>query len=266
MYHKSELFCTVNTKEFSYLYSLLYLKYNKGMKIEKINETQIRCTLYREDLEKRHMKLSELAYGTENARVLFSEMMKFAYTKYGFSADDAPLMIEAIPVSEDSVILNITKVEYPEELDTRFSRFSEYDEEEYEDIPFLDENSDPSEISFGTANAAEIIDAAKDTPSGDIPKITRIFSFKKMDDIIAFSRILSGFFVGENSLYKSDRQDIYYLVMKNGSNTPAAFNKICNIATEYGSLVPLESVSEEFFSEHYKTIAEGNALETLAAL
>ena len=35
------------------------------MKIEKINENQIRCTLTRADLEDRHLKISELAYGTE---------------------------------------------------------------------------------------------------------------------------------------------------------------------------------------------------------
>ncbi len=35
-------------------------------------------------------------------------------------------MIEAIPVNTESIILIITKVEDPEELDTRFSKFSPY--------------------------------------------------------------------------------------------------------------------------------------------
>ena len=33
-------------------------------------------------------------------------------------------MIEAIPITADSIVLIITKVEDPEELDTRFSRFT----------------------------------------------------------------------------------------------------------------------------------------------
>ncbi|MBO1680892.1 adaptor protein MecA, partial [Bittarella massiliensis (ex Durand et al. 2017)] len=45
------------------------------MKIEKINENQIRCTLTRADLEDRHLKISELAYGTEKAKSLFHDMM-----------------------------------------------------------------------------------------------------------------------------------------------------------------------------------------------
>ena len=35
-------------------------------------------------------------------------------------------MIEAIPVSAESIILIITKVEDPEELDTRFSKFAPF--------------------------------------------------------------------------------------------------------------------------------------------
>ena len=48
------------------------------MKIEKLNENQIRCTLTHADLAARHLKLSELAYGTEKAKSLFRDMMQGA--------------------------------------------------------------------------------------------------------------------------------------------------------------------------------------------
>ena len=41
-----------------------------NMKIEKINDNQIRCTLTREDLENHQIRISELAYGTEKAKKL----------------------------------------------------------------------------------------------------------------------------------------------------------------------------------------------------
>ena len=94
------------------------------MKIEKLNDNQIRCTLTPADLEERQLKLSELAYGTEKAKSLFHDMMQQAAHEFGFEANDMPLMIEAIPTSPDSIVLIITKVEDPEELDTRFAKFS----------------------------------------------------------------------------------------------------------------------------------------------
>ena len=107
------------------------------MKIEKINDNQIKCTLNRSDLASRQIKLSELAYGTEKAKSLFRDMMQQASTEFGFEAEDIPLMIEAIPVSGDCIVLVITKVEDPEELDTRFSKFApsmdEIDADEGED-------------------------------------------------------------------------------------------------------------------------------------
>ena len=106
----------------------------KTMKIERINDNQIRCTLTGQDLADRHLKLSELAYGTDKAKRLFRDMMQQASCELGFEADDIPLMIEAIPLSGGSIILNVTKVEYPEELDTRFSNFTDYggDSQSYE--------------------------------------------------------------------------------------------------------------------------------------
>ena len=115
------------------------------MKIEKISDNQIRCTLNKQDLTDRELRLSELAYGTEKAKALFRDMIQQASYEFGFEADDIPLMIEAIPVSSECLVLIITKVEDPDELDTRFSRFSpdrdteDLDEENEDDISYADE-------------------------------------------------------------------------------------------------------------------------------
>ena len=94
------------------------------MKLERISENQIRCTLTRSDLAERELKISELAYGTEKAKALFREMMVQASDELGFEADNIPLIIEAVPVSNECIMLIVTKVEDPEELDTRFSKFT----------------------------------------------------------------------------------------------------------------------------------------------
>ena len=61
------------------------------MKIEKVNDHQIRCTLTREDLVSRELKISELAYGTSKAKDLFREMMQQAALEFDFDAEDIPL-------------------------------------------------------------------------------------------------------------------------------------------------------------------------------
>lgn len=97
------------------------------MHIEKINDNQIKCILSQRDLLARELDLSELAYGTEKARSLFHEMIEQAHDAFGFEAENTPLMVEAIPVSKESIVLIITRIDTPDELDTRFSRFSSMD-------------------------------------------------------------------------------------------------------------------------------------------
>ena len=125
------------------------------MKLEKLSDTQIRCTLSKEDLSQRQLHLSELAYGSEKAKELFRDMMQQASIELGFEADNIPLMIEAIPISNDCLVLVVTKVEDPDELDARFSRFSkinvddsfdedfsDIDDTDFEEMDFLDDEDD----------------------------------------------------------------------------------------------------------------------------
>lgn len=146
------------------------------MKIERLSENQIRCTLNKADLTEKQLKISELAYGTPKAKELFKDMMQQASVELGFEADDTPLMIEAIPVSPDCLILIVTKVEDPEELDTRFSRFSktsEYDiddDDEYMDDDDIDDDlddNDESRDNNGTIARLEI------SGSGSVPQGVR---------------------------------------------------------------------------------------------
>ena len=197
------------------------------MKIEKVNENQIRCTLTREDLAERQIKLSELAYGTEKAKMLFRDMMQQAAYEFGFEADDIPLMIEAIPLSADTIILVITKVEYPEELDTRFSRFSDPDPEDlYEDAmsgsvqnaaaagaddilglfrKIQEEHKKAAKEPEGDTQTAESSEktAKEETPVNVLVDITKLFVFKNLDEVTRLAHILNGFYAGANDLYKS---------------------------------------------------------------
>ena len=134
---------------------LFFEKGSDFTKLEKLSDTQIRCTLSKEDLSQRQLHLSELAYGSEKAKELFRDMMQQASIELGFEADNIPLMIEAIPISNDCLVLVVTKVEDPDELDTRFSRFSkinmddsfdedfsDIDDTDFEEMDFLDDEDD----------------------------------------------------------------------------------------------------------------------------
>jgi len=248
------------------------------MKLERVNDHQIRCTLTRADLAARQLKLSELAYGSDKAKMLFRDMMQKATYELGFEAEDTPLMIEAVPVSADSIILIITKVEDPEELDTRFANFA----------PSVHENESSSGIegliqSLTGGEAENVLDLFKkfrqtsqsedNSQASEVVveetsgfELSKAFSFDKLDEVVKVAKLLSKFYNGSNSLYRSKKSGRLILVIYKSEHTPEDFNRICNIISEYGTAEKYTDTFTAYLDEHGEAIIKENALLTLSAI
>ena len=248
------------------------------MKIERINDNQIRCTLTSFDLSVRNINLVELAYGTEKARKLFREMIQKASNEVGFEAEDIPLMVEAIPLSSESIMLVITKIEDPEELDTRFAKFSPFTEENQNSLlsqlasEFLegaDHSLDYLEPDT-VEEAQDKADTAAQTEGGKKNAATvsssRIFRFDSLDRISEAARAVDGIYNGVNTLYKKPGLRQYYLIIKRLDCADLDFSRVCNILAEYAAKLPNESASEAYFKEHYETMIQDRALQNLAKI
>ena len=240
------------------------------MKIEKLNENQIRCTLTHADLAARHLKLSELAYGTEKAKSLFRDMMQQASFDFGFEAEaeNIPLMIEAIPSSADSIVLIITKVEDPEELDTRFSKFTpggESDAQSTEALEklvgaeeFMDLLNKVKEAAAGTKKSAE--------PSASVHFSIRLFAFGDLDGVIRAARLIAPLYNGANTLYKDESTGMFLLALAPSEHSTSDFNKICNMLSEYASPEKADASVLAFLEEHCAVIISADAVQKLSTL
>lgn len=243
------------------------------MKIEKINDNQIRCTLTRADLADRQLKLSELAYGSEKAKSLFHDMMQQAAHECGFEAEDIPLMIEAIPASADSIVLIITKVEDPEELDTRFSRFSpvggDWDSKRDGISPKLDGAEDLLNLLGKVKESISAVpgqEQATPDKADKKPSDLRLFSFGTMDSAIYASQLLSKMYHGSNTLYKDTDADMFILALTQSDHTSKDFNRICNMLSEYGSQENSSGATLAYLEEHCDVILAADAVQQLAQI
>lgn len=231
------------------------------MKIEKINDNQIRCTLTKEDLASRQLKLSELAYGTEKAKRLFREMMQQANFEFGFEAEDIPLMIEAIPMNAECIVLLITKVEDPEELDTRFARFSPSEND------YSDEDSD-EEFDLDDRDMMDLhplhSDQTDESSENDSARpALRIFTFRSLSEVMNAAAQVGKACTCINSLYKDPKNGSYLLVVERGELSPEDYNRICNTLSEYGS-IKRGAMNAGFLEEHFEVILADQALQNLA--
>lgn len=251
------------------------------MKIERINENQIRCTLTSFDLSVRDLNLGELAYGSEKAKKLFREMIHKASSEVGFDAEDIPLMVEAIPIAGESIMLIITKIEDPDELDTRFSKFSPAADEEDNGLSTLEgELLEGAESLLGLFTQGADVPAASEQ-SGGIPApeesleespqtswepAIRLFAFDSLEQVCEAARRVGQVFAGSNSLYKNPSNGRFYLIIKEPEPQSDPFKRFCNLMIEYGTWARASRALAAYLEEHYEVIIREHALMTLSKL
>lgn len=234
------------------------------MRIRKINDNQLRCILSKNDLEMRDIKIDELAYGSNKVRELFSDMMQQAYVDFGFVANNVPLIIEAIPVAKGDIILNISKVDDPDELDSRFSRFSPLR------APKKELNVNKGMPTFSTKsvlNKLNSLDENSPKKVADFPGsfyYTAYFSFENLQQIIAAAKLINSKFDGQSSLIKINNK--YILLLQKKDMDKGLFNDVCNIVADFGQQKMPSFHERLYYSNSGKILLQTDAIMQLASI
>ena len=211
------------------------------MKVEKISETQIKFVLNQSDLMNRDIRLSELAYGSEKTQQLFREMMEQAMAECNFNADNTPLMIEAVPLSSDSIMIIVTKV-----AESR-------DDEKH--INLLKHMREAKRQFQQRAQSTIRIERVTDS------QLT-IYSFSSLDEAASATSRLFGSFTGTNALYKSNER--FYLIIHNDNpDDKLSTASIELILNEYGQKHISTPLSAVYLEEHGEIIIQDDAVDIL---
>ena len=211
------------------------------MKVEKLNDHQVKVLMTREDLAVRNITLPEIAYGSEKGRELFAEVMAQAKEICDFDAtDEYPVIIEAIPMSKAELLIIISKIIVPNELQRKL-----------ESIGF----------NFISAHKCEKQIFKKQEPphktTGE--KKSAVFSFASLDDVMEVCVRVGKSVKIKSVLYKVESK--YYLMT--GFESAEAAKKYEKIFVEYGRRCSASPLSKVQIMERGELIAR-NVVENFA--
>lgn len=226
------------------------------MKIEKINTNQIKCFLSKGDLLSRQIKVSELAYGTEKAQELFRDMMDQANNEFGFEVKNAPLMIEAIPLSTESIMLIITKVDNPDDLENKFATLPGSKTRKFKKKGIVDEPFEDSE---------NLIPTKKSQKTNAISAFF-LYEFTTLDDVSAIAPKLLRFTIDNSTLYRNPENGKYYLALLSTSIERVTCKIIRGILSEYSEQIISRKNILNYYDEHYETIIKDKAIKVLVSI
>lgn len=220
------------------------------MKIEKISDTQIRVMLNHSELKNRDIQIGELAYGSTKAQALFRDMMLQAYEDFGFEAENVPLMIEAVPLSADSIMIIVTKIEDPSQIDEKLDAIGERPTHRTFKHPLEDRLVD---LDLMEASAEPSNSSSSDT------SLCFMYCFSSLDTVSAAGNHIAHLYFGETKLYKY--QDHYYMIFypNQASSTQQAI--LLSMLDEFGQRGATSMLNEAFLLEHGQPIIKTNALE-----
>jgi adapter protein MecA 1/2 len=230
------------------------------MKIEKISDAQIRVTLNNTDLQDRDIKLGELAYGSVKAQALFKDMMLKAYEDFGFETENIPLMIEAVPLSAESIMIVVTKVQDPseieEKLDTLGSRPTHKSFKEALTTNLLDFEEGIQYIEETSSQKTSV------EQNGKTIHLPLFYRFDNFEEVSSATKRIEPVYFGENSLYKYN--DKYFLVLYPNQKSKGDSTIVGSLLEEFGKMGKSSTLNESFLLEHGKLLIPSHAVEILS--
>lgn len=221
------------------------------MKAERINKNQIRFTLNADDLSQRNIRISELSYGSDKAKTLFHDMMTRAQQEFGFDFSAQPIMIEAVPLSQGSIMITVTKVHKPENGEPM--------------IPAITTPLSSVRREAGSASDSEQT-AEPAQAKADLPQEGYfLFGFTDFRTLCETAALVPDKLHLKNCLYLDPKSQRYYIEAQYRQNGPK-IRYTLNLLYEYASEIHSNPMSGLFLKEHAKCLMNTRALQKLKML
>ncbi len=213
------------------------------MKFERIDDDKLKILLTSEDLKERGLKLADLKYGNKETGDLFQEIIQEAIFECEFDIEEKTVLVEAIPVSFNTIEVIVTKIEegsIAEEMAGKMDLINKIRERVH------------------TGNKKEPIKKEKSKSAKKVEDI--LIKFEDLDDVCNASKNIIRYFDGKDKLYKYENE--YYLVLHTNTNKIEIEDSfIYNAVREYGEII--NNLSYYFIQEHGEIILKEKVVSRL---
>ena len=204
------------------------------MKFNLVNDDKLQIIISKEDMAKHDMQKWDLTPHNPDAQKLFYEILEEAREACGFDVgNNAQLMIEAYPMTGESLLLTVTKLKGGQ--------------------PRL-----PFDLDIEGLGQALMDELGIEDELPEIQAEEAVYRFETLEDVIQAAHLLKPSYDGASQLLRYE--SFYYLVLQEKE-----------WLTDSGTAVLMEFGDEirtvsEFFVEHGQMVMAERALEILAAL
>jgi adapter protein MecA 1/2 len=165
-----------------------------------------------------------------------------------------------VPLSTDSIMLIITKIDNREELESKFTSLPNPDSRKF--IKRLTGDIE-SEISDDTIEIP-VIEDESENPAGI--KAFFVYKFTEFNNVTIVASKLIDFSIDNSMLYKNHQDGLFYLVLLANEMDRREAKIVRGLLAEYADQVITKKTIISHYDEHFDVIIKNNALKILVSI
>ncbi len=252
------------------------------MEFIRINEHMVKCEVTEDDLMEFNVSIEDFFTRSEGAMELLHEIVRQAEIAVDYKPDGPLTTLQIAPAGKNGLTIFLTE-QQKFDLTSLLRGLKDFggvpiDEEVFRQ---LDGSTGEEQMGFfkrllenvkreverSSGNPKMLpkeSDAAKSgrmavSMSSDNDRV-RVFSFKRIGDVMNYASSLKRYKGFKNALYKSEEDGMYYLVIERGRLTIDSFAEVILTAHEYGRFVSDRESYVVFIKEHCECIIPSQAI------
>lgn len=207
------------------------------MKFNLVNDDKLQIIISKEDMAQRDMKKWDLVPHNPEAQKLFQEILEEAKEDCGFEVGtDAQLMIEAFPMTGESMLITVTKMNGKK-----------------------NPNGKPGiNLDLEGLGQSLLEDIMEEEMLPDVQTEDIIYRMEELEDAISASHMIAEQYTGASQLYRY-KEKYYLAFLEKDLLNQSGMDHVSEYGDEIHTVI-------DFFREHSQLVIKEHAVETLSKI
>lgn len=259
------------------------------MEFKRIDEETVRCIINEDDMKEYNIEIDDFLKNRGKIQEFLHKIVEMAVDEVGYNPKNGLLAMQVMPLPRNRLAITFSEKGAegmedilhqindalggngemtPESMMSRYEDLSDLEKVEAFDkfIRNLIQDVTDEYEEKQYRKKKENMDGNKKKEEKKESKAKQevnlqIYTFTSLTDLEAFSEIIPDSFQVRSTLYKLEKEALYYLVLEKGRLSKVNFQYVCDCANEYGRFHSENHTRVAYLKEHATRLIEKKAVK-----
>lgn len=259
------------------------------MEFKRIDDETVRCIINEDDMKEYNIEIDDFLKNRGKIQEFLHKIVEMAVDEVGYNPKNGLLAMQVMPLPRNRLAITFSEKgsegmedilhqindalggngEFtPESMISRYEDLSDIEKAEAFDKFIRNLIRDVAdEYEEQQYNKKKDVNQEKEGKNKKnkqgVESVVQIYTFGKLYDIERFSVILPESWTVKSTLYKVEKDSLYYLVLEKGRLSKVNFQYVCDRANEYGKFHSENQARVAYLKEHASCLISKKAIKVL---